>query len=43
MPQRQNYPNGTDLWDDTVALVELLQLWDNVCGAAGGGLGSGRP
>jgi len=32
-----------DLWDDPVAVEELLQLWDDVRGAAGGGLGSGLP
>jgi len=30
-----------DLWDDPVA--KLLQQWDDVRGAAGGGLGSGLP
>jgi len=30
-----------DLLDDPVA--DLLQLWDDVRGAAGGGLGSGLP
>jgi len=30
-----------DLWDDSVAVAELLQQWDDVRGAAGGGLGSG--
>jgi len=30
-----------DLWDDPVAVAELLQIWDDVRGAAGGGLGSG--
>jgi len=28
-----------DLWDDPVVVAELLQLWDDVCGAAGGGQG----
>jgi len=32
-----------DLWDDHVAVAELLQLWDDVRVAAGGGLGSGLP
>jgi len=32
-----------DLWDDPVAVAELLQLWDDVRGAAGGGLGCGLP
>jgi len=32
-----------DLWDDHVAVVELLQLWDDVRGAAGRGLGYGLP
>jgi len=32
-----------DLWDAPVAVAELLQLWDDVRGAAGGGLGSGLP
>jgi len=32
-----------DLWDDPVAVAELLQLWDDVRGAAGGGPGSGLP
>jgi len=29
------------MWDDPVAVAELLQQWDDVRGAAGGGLGSG--
>jgi len=33
-------PTVRDLWDDPVAVAELLQLWDDVRGAAGGGLGS---
>jgi len=32
-----------DLWVDPVAVAELLQLWDDVRAAAGGGLGSGVP
>jgi len=32
-----------DLLDDPVVVVELLQQWDDVRGAAGGGLGSGLP
>jgi len=32
-----------DLWGDPVAVEELLQFWDDVHGAAGGGLGSGLP
>jgi len=32
-----------DLWDDPVAVAELLQLWDDVRGSAEGGLGSGLP
>jgi len=30
-----------DLWDDPVAVADLLQLWDDVREAAVGGLGSG--
>jgi len=29
-----------DLWDNLVVLGELLQQWDDVRGASGGGLGS---
>jgi len=32
-----------DLWDDPVAEAELLQQWDDVCRAAGRGLGSRLP
>jgi len=32
-----------DLWDDPVTVAELLQHWDDVRGAAGGGLRSGLP
>jgi len=32
-----------DLWDDPVAVVELLQQWDDLRRAAGGRLGSGLP
>jgi len=30
-----------DMWNDPVEVAELLQLWDDVLGEAGGGLGSG--
>jgi len=32
-----------DLWGNPVAVTELLQQWDDGCGAAGGGLGPGLP
>jgi len=32
-----------DLWDNPVTVAELLQLWDDVRAAAGGGLGSLLP
>jgi len=45
MPQRDITTTLTvrDQWDNPLAVAELLHYGDDVCGAAGGGLGYGLP
>ena len=36
----QNHLKPLDLWNEPVAVAELLQQWEDALAAAGGGLGT---